>query len=97
LIIVNNILIDGTTASGSVEIPNTVTTINMQAFNSCAELEKITIPSSVRIIENGAFLACNSLTEIRVYWEEGNKPEGWDENWNGSSATVVYGYTGESE
>jgi len=101
LVIVNNILINATTATGDVKIPSGVTKINDDAFKfgltGNTSITSITIPNSVTSVGSYIFGGCTSLTEIRVYWEEGNKPEGWDENWNGSSATVVYGYTGESE
>lgn len=53
----------------SVTIPNTVTTIEMQAFQECG-LSSVTIPSSVNSIGQSAFAGCNNLTSIVV--ESGN-------------------------
>jgi len=114
LVIINNMLIDASGATGDVIIPDTVTVISLfngrgatsvvipnsvtriddMAFLGTT-LTSITIPESVINIGSSVFGMSMSLTEIRVYWEEGNKPQGWDENWNGTSATIVYSYTGE--
>ena len=52
--------------SGSITIPNTVTTIGEVAFYHCSSLISITIPNSVTSIESGAFLGCSSLTSITI-------------------------------
>ena len=48
----------------SVEIPNSLISINDYAFQYCYKLTSITIPNSVRVIGNGAFSGCNRLTDV---------------------------------
>lgn len=66
LFIVNGILVDGTTCSGDVVIPESVTSINGGAFIDCPELTNITIPNSVTNIGEIAFAGCSGLTEITI-------------------------------
>lgn len=47
-------------------IPNTVTTINGNAFEDCKNLEKIIIPEGVTCIQGGTFLGCSALTSINI-------------------------------
>lgn len=47
-------------------IPNSVTTIAVNAFQYCANLTNITIPDSVTTIEPRAFISCQSLTDITI-------------------------------
>jgi hypothetical protein len=51
---------------GSYSIPNTVTTIGDDAFESCWNLTSVTIPNSVTTIEHDAFVGCTSLTNITI-------------------------------
>jgi len=66
LVIVNNILIDGTTATGDIQIPNTVTSIGDIAFYSASSLTEITIPSSVTSIGFNAFNGCTALEKVTM-------------------------------
>jgi hypothetical protein len=66
LVIVNQILLDGTTASGDVEIPDYVKKIKSGAFKNCTGLTKITIPDSVTEIGDDAFSGCTGLTEVII-------------------------------
>ena len=52
--------------AGNYSIPGSVTTIEMQAFTSCANLTKVTIPNSVSSIEEGAFSSCTGLTNVTI-------------------------------
>ena len=50
----------------STTIPNTVTTICMQAFYYCSSLTSIAIPNSVTKIEEEAFLNCSNLATVTI-------------------------------
>ena len=50
--------------SSDVEIPNTVETIGVKAFNGNESITTLTIPSSVKYILEGAFANCHNLTEV---------------------------------
>ena len=54
-VVINNILIDGSTASGNVNIPNTVTYIAGHAFYENKNITSVTIPSTVTQIGAYAF------------------------------------------
>ena len=66
-----------------VFIPNGVTSIGANAFNSCFALQSISIPNSVTGIGNNAFNACKTLQSISI-------PNGvtsiWDDVFNNCSA-----------
>jgi len=50
----------------SFTIPNSVTSIGIEAFHGCINLTSITIPNSVKSIEGFAFSSCTSLTSITI-------------------------------
>ncbi len=52
--------------SGHVAIPNSVTSIGVDAFYECASLTNVVIPSSVTSIGDWAFARCTSLTNIVI-------------------------------
>ena len=66
LVIVSNILIDGTTCSGDVVIPASVASISAYAFCNCSGLTSVTIPNSVTSIGEYAFESCSSLNPIVI-------------------------------
>ena len=66
LVIVNHILIDGTTVNGDIVIPDSVTSIVSCAFSNCVGLTSITIPDSVTSIGSYAFSDCTGLTSITI-------------------------------
>ena len=72
-----------------IEIPEKVLRIGEAAFGNCKSLVSITIPSSVIKMEKNIFWGCTSLETIYVPFEEGNLPEGWDENWLGDCQTEI--------
>jgi hypothetical protein len=78
--------------SGSVIIPEGVTSIDQEAFNGCGNLTGIIIPEGVTSIGLGAFQACDNLT---IYVKAASQPAGWASNWNSSDRPVVWGYTGD--
>jgi len=47
-------------------IPNSVTSIENSAFDSCEYLTSVTVPESVKSIDRGTFIECDKLTEIQV-------------------------------
>lgn len=49
-----------------INIPNSVKTIGVHAFESCLNLEKITLGNGLEIIENNAFTYCQSLKELSI-------------------------------
>ncbi len=49
---------------GNVEIPSTVESIGVQAFNGNESLTTLVIPNSVKTIEEGAFANCHNLTDV---------------------------------
>lgn len=50
----------------SITLPNSVTSIGVQAFAGCFSLSSITLPDSVRNINRAAFHNCSSLTYISI-------------------------------
>ena len=50
----------------SVQIPNSVTTINCSAFYGCTSIKKILIPKSIKSISLGIFGGCTNLSTIIV-------------------------------
>lgn len=66
MVIVNNILVDGTTVSGKAEIPEGVTSICERAFYNNTKLTDVTFPESLYRIGEEAFLNCTSLAEVTV-------------------------------
>lgn len=50
----------------SIDIPDSVTSINNSAFLSCDSLTSVTIPDSVTSIGRNAFRSCTSLTSINI-------------------------------
>lgn len=66
LVIVNDILIDGSTCSGNIIIPDIIKSISNFAFGSCTELTSIIIPDSVESIGIGVFSECTGLTSVII-------------------------------
>ena len=50
----------------SVSIPDSVTSINFEAFRFCMSLASLTIPDSVIEIEEGAFEDCSDAFTIHA-------------------------------
>ena len=65
------------TVTGEIIIPNSVTSIEREAFYGCTGLTSVTIPSSVTSIGNYAFYGCTGLTS--VVWNAKNC-QGWSQS-----------------
>ncbi|MBE6848315.1 MAG: hypothetical protein E7502_00175 [Ruminococcus sp.] len=66
LLIINDILIDGTTATGDVVIPEGVKSILSLAFKFNKEITSVTMPESVQRIGSGAFQGCTNMTSAAL-------------------------------
>lgn len=66
LVIINNILIDGTNCSGDIEIPENVKIIGAKAFYSCDKITSIIMPDGVIRVESSAFEGCKNLSSIEI-------------------------------
>jgi hypothetical protein len=56
----------GCTSLTSVILPNTVTSIELEAFYECTGLTSISIPTSVASIGSNVFYSCSGLTSISI-------------------------------
>ena len=61
-----NLLACSATATGEISIPNSVTSIEDNAFRDCYSLTSITIPNSVTSIGERAFYNCRGLTSVII-------------------------------
>lgn len=61
-----SVLLCDTEKTGSVVLPNTVTKINRNAFNSCSKITSVTVPNSVTEIVYGTFADCTSLKTVNL-------------------------------
>lgn len=52
--------------SGTVNVPNTVTSIEEFAFYGCNQITEITLPNTVTELEYGTFACCSSLESINI-------------------------------
>ena len=66
LVIINNILIDGSTCKGYVKVPEGVTAISDYAFFDNKDITGIYIPSSVTSIGDRAFFRNTSLVSVHI-------------------------------
>lgn len=63
-------------------------------FWACGSINSITIPESVTHMGMRVFNFWKPTQTINI--RAAQKPDGWDEDWNGSDgSTVNWGYTGE--
>ena len=69
----------------SINIPNSVSQIDKNAFSGCGSLTSVAIPNSVMSIEEGAFSGCGGLTSITI-------PFIGSKRGNTGSTDSVFGY-----
>ena len=67
----------------SVVIPDTVTEIELCAFEACENLWDVEMWPSVKVIGSGAFRGCHKLEQIRFHgtraeWDAIEKDSGWN-------------------
>ncbi|MBQ3003248.1 MAG: leucine-rich repeat protein, partial [Clostridia bacterium] len=73
----------------SVSIPDSVHTIEYNAFAWCGALTEVTIPASVTIMGSGVFWDCQNLQSI--YCEAAEPTEQWDLYWtDGCNANLYF-------
>ena len=74
----------------TITIPNSVTSIGDYAFFEC-NITSITISELITTVGSGAFSDWLPSQTINVPFKEGEKPEGWSEDWNyHCTATINY-------
>lgn len=66
-----------------LKLPITVENIGPNAFYDCKNLPEIYISKNVINIGNAAFSMCDKL---KIYCEAESKPDGWNNNWDGSNS-----------
>lgn len=77
------------TGFGNIAIPENVETIESYAFAN-TNARSITLRSSLKNIAENAFYNANQAV---VYAESEETPAGWQQGWNSSFLTVIYGST----
>ena len=78
----------GCTSLENITLSNNVTTIDTYTFYNCTSLTSIVIPIGVTTVKNNAFNGCSNLT---IYCEANSKPSGWENNWNATNCSVIWG------
>ncbi len=66
LVVVNNVVVDGTACSGDIVIPDGVTCISINAFSCCSGLTSAVIPESVKTLGEHAFFQCTGLKSVTI-------------------------------
>lgn len=65
LVIINNMILDGTQCSGDLVIPDGIIAVCGHAFKD-SEITSVKIPDSVQKFGTGAFSGCKNLTEFTI-------------------------------
>ena len=66
LVIVNTVLVDGGKCTGTVQVPDGITTIADTAFYGNASVEWVILPETVAVIGDSTFEACTMLESISL-------------------------------
>ena len=77
----------------SIDIPDSVTSIEGWAFSNCSNLTSIVIPSSVTSITYSVFSDCTSLTAVTILSKD---VEIHDDSYAIPEAATIYGYSGST-
>ena len=75
----------------SIDIPNSVTSIEGNAFSNCTGLTSVTIGNSVTKIVNYAFIGCTSLTSVKFI---GQPPTIQLNTFNNCNSVAKYDFRG---
>ncbi len=71
-------------------LPNTLQSIGNYSFRGCDQLTAVVIPDTLESVGKHAFYGLNKAT---IYCEAESIPAYWNERWNTSFRTVVWGCT----
>lgn len=80
----------------SIVIPESVRTLGDSVFKNCTSVLSIVIPSTVTMVFYNLFDDWTAKQTVYLPFAEGEKPAGWDQNWDQtfaggkSNATFVY-------
>lgn len=77
----------------TVQLPDGLETIGDGAFRDCSDLTEAYVPASVTTIGSAAFR--KNASALVITCEVGEKPAGWNDEWNYDDAEVVWGGSGE--
>lgn len=79
----------------SINLPETLHTLQTYAFSGCTSLKKIVIPKSTTRVASAVF--DSSTTTVYLYFESAaDIPiSDWAHNWASSTVTLSFGYNGE--
>ncbi len=94
LVVVNQILIDGTEAENHVVIPDSVRVINTGAFQFSENLTSVEIPETVTEIQDRAFWNCENLTSVSILNPDCkivDSDSAFSTNWDGFEG-IIRGY-----
>jgi len=83
-------------ASGSVTIPASVTSIGGSAFSGCDNLSNITLPEGLTSIGGNAFFSCKNLTNITIPANVMSIDKDAFYNWTASQTINVQGKANQS-
>jgi hypothetical protein len=75
------------------QIPSTVITIEINAFQELKHLKELIIPKNVSKVE-GPMIARIGFTadELNIYVQHKEKPAGWSDDWNCDNSPVIWGH-----
>ena len=66
LVIVNRILVDGTSCEGDLIIPSDIVSISPYAFSYAWDITSVVIPDGISIIDSGTFAECRYMETVTI-------------------------------